>query len=231
MQMKNLFFDLDGTLFEWNELTPGQMWLLDTATYYALLRPQMTELVCSVKGLARLWTCSVYYTEAAREGKELALNASYGKFFKDKHRIWVPKGGCKADAIRNRLGRELNEDDILLDDHTANLVDWENAGGMAFKVLNGCNGQGEKWQGRRMSLDGHVQLAPPKENFLAGSNESICEHLKYAVYERAVEDYLLLRNKLASPRVLYERRAIEEFLRSDPFDFGTGKIRQALGLT
>lgn len=227
MQQKNLFFDLDGVLFEWNELTPGQMWLLNTATYYALLRPQMKELVQSLKGQARFWTCSVYYTEAAKEGKELALNASYGKSFPDKRRIWVPKGMLKTDVVRETLHRELNEDDILLDDHSANLFEWEKSGGTAFKVLNGCNGRGEKWQGRRMTLDGQVDLAYPVTGKIA---EIGCEKLRYAVYEKAVEDYLLLQKKQQTRTVLRDRQAIERFLRLDPLGFGTVRIRETLGI-
>lgn len=53
-------------------------------------------------------------------------------------------GQSKAEYIRS-FYNELTPDDILLDDYSKNLVEWEKAGGTGIKVLNDLNGRG--WNG------------------------------------------------------------------------------------
>jgi 5'(3')-deoxyribonucleotidase len=39
------------------------------------------------------------------------------------------------------LGRTLTKGDILIDDHTKNLIEWQQQGGQPIKYLNGINGK------------------------------------------------------------------------------------------
>ncbi len=47
--------------------------------------------------------------------------------------------GSKVDTAQRWLGRNLQTDDILIDDFNPNLYEWENAGATAIKFLNGNN--------------------------------------------------------------------------------------------
>ncbi len=53
-------------------------------------------------------------------------------------------GESKGQYVKDFYG-DLTKDDILLDDYSANLLDWESCGGYAVKVLNEHNGRG--WNG------------------------------------------------------------------------------------
>ncbi len=62
------------------------------------------------------------------------------------HRIFVPCGESKADAIE-----DIRPTDFLLDDYTTNLVQWEPPA-RGIKLLNGINHTGGTWQGDRVSI-------------------------------------------------------------------------------
>ena len=44
-------------------------------------------------------------------------------------------------------GVNIDEDDILLDDYSKNLIEWVEAGGTAIKVRNNINCSGKTWKG------------------------------------------------------------------------------------
>lgn len=66
----------------------------------------------------------------------------------DKHQ-WLSKfapgsnaiftQSSKVDTAQQWLGRNLQTDDVLIDDFNPNLEEWENAGATAVKFLNGNN--------------------------------------------------------------------------------------------
>lgn len=47
--------------------------------------------------------------------------------------------GSKVETAQKWLGRNLQKDDILIDDFNPNLNEWESAGATAIKFLNGNN--------------------------------------------------------------------------------------------
>lgn len=59
--------------------------------------------------------------------------------------IFTPCGACKADYVKTS---GLN---ILIDDYTKNLLEWENQGRnfLGIKFDNGINGNIGKWKNRR----------------------------------------------------------------------------------
>lgn len=71
--------------------------------------------------------------------------------------IFVPCGESKAEYLRRR-GVVLDNNSILLDDHSPNLIEWEKEGGRAVKYLNGVNGKGIKWKGERVSNDNLLDI-------------------------------------------------------------------------
>lgn len=69
-------------------------------------------------------------------------------------RIFTEYGKPKADFIKGGI----SSNDYLLDDHSPNLIQWENAGGTGIKVINQINGSGIKWKKQSISY-----LDPPQE--------------------------------------------------------------------
>ena len=58
--------------------------------------------------------------------------------------IHIIRGGQGADE---RKAFFANQESILFDDYSGNLITWTEKGGLAVKVINGKNGKGIKWQG------------------------------------------------------------------------------------
>lgn len=60
---------------------------------------------------------------------------------KPDHCIWCleqfPKSAC-VEIVQNKM---LSESDILIDDYSKNLAEWNTAGGTAVKFLNGHNSE------------------------------------------------------------------------------------------
>ena len=227
---KNLFFDCDGTLFPWKRLPEEDRWRLYTQEYYESLAayPQMKTLVRDLAERAPLYICSVCLGKDARKGKDRALDLQYGKHcFPRSRRFYVPEGMSKAEYAMKRLGRNLDRNDLLLDDHSANLIDWEAHGGTSVKVLNGFNGSGRTWKGMRMTLDGKIIISGTGNRW--NLDQETIDSLVFRVYEQAVRDYLQLTGD-SSLKAERERSEIVQFLKDDRFHFGTGKILKRLGI-
>lgn len=65
--------------------------------------------------------------------------------------------GSKVAEACNFLGiRELNKDLILIDDFNGNLLEWEKAGGVAIKYINGVNSE-SSWNGLKVRSDSVVE--------------------------------------------------------------------------
>lgn len=62
-------------------------------------------------------------------------------------RIFTEYGRPKSDFIKGGI----SSSDYLLDDHSPNLIQWEEAGGTGIKVLNQINGSGIKWKKQSIS--------------------------------------------------------------------------------
>jgi len=67
-------------------------------------------------------------------------------FVNEKNIILCMVGENKAEVIK-AMGITIDKDCILYDDYTANLNDWEIAGGKGIKALNGINGKNGTWTG------------------------------------------------------------------------------------
>ena len=71
----------------------------------------------------------------------------YIPFIKEENIILCNIGENKAEIIKEMLNRELTQDDVLYDDYTKNLNEWEHAGGHGIKALNGINNTTKNWTG------------------------------------------------------------------------------------
>ena len=67
----------------------------------------------------------------------------------EDHRIFVPHLADKSDYVPGGI----QPTDVLLDDYTVNLREWESSGGIAVKFMNGVNGKNGSWTGKKVGLD------------------------------------------------------------------------------
>ena len=87
----------------------------------------------------RVYILSAVEGEVAVREKEAWLLQHFGF---DPLGCFFPRvGKSKAEYIKSFYG-EITKDDFLIDDYSANLVDWENAGGTGLKLINEINGRG-----------------------------------------------------------------------------------------
>jgi len=163
--MVNVYVDMDGVLAKYNEndyvtgyyKTPG----------YFLTLEQEANAVVGIK-TARNHLFDFERSFRARYGIDLRIrfqllskveNYSAGaekEFWAGRHGIYfpatfVPQYASKRDYVKIGVGVT----NILVDDFTKNLVDWE-AGGDEFigvKFLNGINDTNKSWSGRRIGGD------------------------------------------------------------------------------
>lgn len=156
---KRLFIDADGTLFPFQKIEIVDMEGLLTVKDYLNRKGYFQSLpvyqnVCeAIKILANehkdeieLFILTAVYEDAvyAKEDK----NASFDMYFPEidsAHRIFTICGQNKCDFVEGGVSKE----DYLLDDFTANLIDWEKQG-TGIKMLNGINHTHETWQGNRV---------------------------------------------------------------------------------
>ncbi len=154
--MVNVFFDMDGTLARWNP--NATLPDLYKEGYFLNLEPEES-------------LCELANSLSKRDGSDLECyiltsvleDSPYAKTEKIiwllKHIpaislskiITVPYGIQKAHFVEDVFHRDLWLTDILVDDHSPNLIAWEQAGGKAIKwvndVNNSCNSNfgGKRW--------------------------------------------------------------------------------------
>ena len=135
-----LFWDLDGTLAAWQEST-----LEERLTEGYFLNLPSEKRLCE---LANEWArCSYiltsYYAHSKYALKEKgAWRRMHLPAYTDEHTLFVPYGIDKALFVRDLLRRPLTPTDILVDDHSPNLLRWQQAGGTGIKWCNKFNNSG-----------------------------------------------------------------------------------------
>lgn len=129
---KRLFVDMDGVLAEFRSAASYSD--LFEEGYFASLRPQ-ENLVKAVKSLCEHSDVEVYVSSSyleecnALQEKNDWIDRYIGEI-DPAHRIFIPCGKSKADAIPGFNPKT----DILLDDYGVNCSDWANHGGRYIKV-------------------------------------------------------------------------------------------------
>lgn len=148
--MKRVCFDLDGTLTEWKEAATIQELKADEYFFKLAEQPDILEYA---RKLAKSEDVEAYIVSAFLT--DCPALRDKGRWCDQKipeieNRIFVKCGTNKASAVKLALNvGSLTDDDILVDDHTPNLIEWEEAGGKAIKWLNGINGNGNTFKGPR----------------------------------------------------------------------------------
>lgn len=205
--MRHIFWDMDGVLFPFELSATDEQ--LQSRKYYAEMLPvremwiQLYELAAE-KGQAH-HILSKYLCEEALAGKHDALDKM---FFPKEDRIFVPYGIAKSEYARRFLMRNLRREDVLLDDHTANCIEWQKAGGTAIKVLNAINDRSKRWKGLKLTRSG--ELIAPKTMV---DDKSTLDDLVVAIYNRAILDLDILRGKGRNKAEREEVHESEESIR------------------
>lgn len=146
-----LFIDMDGTLCEF---TPcREVETLYQKGYFENLNPR-EEFIDLIKdyikkyGKDEVYVLTSYLSDSsfAYEEKEMWLK-KYVPQIKEENYIFVPYGESKAKFAKEKLCKR----DILLDDFSKNLFEWEGKGGTAIKVMNGINGTKGTWRKKRVN--------------------------------------------------------------------------------
>ena len=143
-----LFVDMDGTLarFHDEEGWPERMY---EKGFFEVLAP-FEDVVKALGDLSRNPDLEIFIlstvlpTNYCAEEKKTWIKR-FLPFIKEENMLFVPpthRDGSrfsKADFF-SRVERT----DVLLDDYSLNLVEWETAGGTGIKLLNNINGKGTK---------------------------------------------------------------------------------------
>lgn len=148
--MSRFYIDMDGVVAKFHPeksieeiMEPG---------YFLNLEPviqvinAIERLVASGKEVYIL--SSVFNMEKALEKRN--WGQKYLPFIKSDNYIFVPYEKKKSDYIEN-----ISSKDILLDDFSKNLFEWE---GTAIKLLNGINHTKGTWTGFAVNGNGDAQM-------------------------------------------------------------------------
>ena len=140
--MIKVYWDLDGTLAKWRTAATTED--LYKKNYFLSLEPE-TELCKLANKLVRENEVDSYILTS------FLADSAYAKYEKlvwaKKHVnelpsgkiLCVPYGIRKSSFVEDIEHKELSKEDILIDDHSPNLIAWEQAGGTAIKWCNGIN--------------------------------------------------------------------------------------------
>ncbi len=187
--MRRFFIDMDGVLAKWENASLEEM----TSPGFFLSR-KVDENVCGMvnqlleKQIAEnieVYILSSYLLPISKEEK-IQWNEQY-THIPIERQIYVPYGENKAEALGCIGG--IKAGDVLVDDFTKNLNDWQ---GVAVKLYNGINGTHGTWQGFSI----HNKMTPDKMvSQLDGI--SMMESMRIRMQE---QEQSVVRNKVAGKR-------------------------------
>ena len=148
--MIKLFLDLDGTLAKFNSKRNALKRFDNEIGFFANLKPY--KYIEFVNQLATNKNVNVYIisatpNEQADQDKMIWI---------DKYLDNIPKanicfsrlGENKAKVIKDKLNITIDNECILLDDYTKNLIEWTNLNGIGIKrITSKADNSTKKWQG------------------------------------------------------------------------------------
>ena len=151
---RRLFVDMDGTLCRWKpakeiEQIFKEGWFLHIPPHIPVINA--VDALMKLTGAVEVFILSaVPNSEYAIAEKNAWLDAHLPGIDKD-HRIFVDfRQPEKWRACPGPGG--IRPTDILFDDYTLNLKDWEANGGKGLKLYNGVNGKNGTWKGNWVHL-------------------------------------------------------------------------------
>ncbi len=135
-----IYFDMDGTLAEWQWVGPD----VYSAPGYSRGLKALENVIQSVKILSETRGVTTYTLGAVLNDshsvgdKNWWLDKNIGEIIPAERRIFVPYGANKYSFIKPTGA------DVLIDDWNGNLMEWP---GIAIKIANGLNNSSGRWRG------------------------------------------------------------------------------------
>lgn len=146
---KKFFIDMDGVLARWT--TGSSIEEVKSPGFFLNLEAEVTLIEVVLELVRQGYSVSilshVFGPRAASEKSSWLEDNGLGFV----HKTFVPIERPKAEYI------EENDDcvNILIDDYTKNLKEWESShpNNVGVKLYNGVNGTNGTWEGKFISLD------------------------------------------------------------------------------
>lgn len=144
--MKRIFLDLDGTLARFNVRNALERFKTEKGFFAKLLAYKNIESINEMAKVGNVYIISASPNEQADNDK-MQWVQKYLPNIPIANIVFCRLGENKAEIIKQRTGVNI-KGNILLDDYTHNLEQWESAGGVGIKRLTRCadNSTG-KWKG------------------------------------------------------------------------------------
>jgi 5'(3')-deoxyribonucleotidase len=136
----NLFLDMDGTLAKFYA-NPNYMEKMFEPNYFATLKPYaivdtIKEIIKEMPIIKVMVLSACVDTEYCEEEKQIWLD-HYLPEIPQENRAFCKVGEDKTDLARLLVGKD--DINILLDDYSVNLEQWQAQGWVAIKYVNGIN--------------------------------------------------------------------------------------------
>lgn len=148
MRKTRIFFDMDGTLNQWESWRSLDE--VSAPEYNRYLTPQENVINAAklLSGRFETWIASAVFPYEFIIPDKNYWNDNCVSFIPKEHRIYIPYGTNKSDYLK----QVANPGDVLVDDYTQNLMDAESIGMIGVKCLNGINDTHHSWKGARISI-------------------------------------------------------------------------------
>lgn len=169
--MIKLFLDLDGTLAKFNSKKNALQRFDNEKGFFANLKPyKYIEVINEIatKGNVEVYIISATPNEQADFDKMIWIK-TYLKDIKQDNICFCRLNENKAKVIKDKLNITIDNQCILLDDYTKNLIEWKNLNGIGIKRLTSkANNSRKIW--KDYSIKSLLQLEKTLEKISLAQN-------------------------------------------------------------
>jgi len=169
--MIKLFLDLDGTLAKFNSKRNALQRFDNEKGFFANLKPY--KYIEVINEIATKENVEVYIISATPNEQadldKMAWIKTYLKDIKQDNICFCRLNENKAKVIKDKLNITIDNQCILLDDYTKNLIEWKNLNGIGIKRLTSkANNSRKIW--KDYSIKSLLQLEKTLEKISLAQN-------------------------------------------------------------